>query len=244
MGCPICWCLKTMFSFAMDGIKCFKMRIISSSRAAVLVMMYCISAVTCFVLHIQEKTTLSIWRAKSVLAHAYIISRRGMEAFLQCLPSMERGIDESVSFDITAMSVWQNMFCHQASNVIVQDYCLGTNNYWVADIPQKYVPWFQTVIVPKYFQYSQSVIRADWWRNSYFGRNFVWGIDDATIDDGHVLLKGLWLLDALVITLISLCNTPPFGYLAFFQDLPTIFAHLFYTRLSRERMNKGKTHMD
>ena len=43
-----------------------------------------------------------------------------MESFLQNLSTMEQAIEEHIPCDVAAMSVWQNMFCHQASNVIVQ----------------------------------------------------------------------------------------------------------------------------
>lgn len=183
------------------------------------------------IVYVQEKTTSSIQKAKCVMAHAYIVSRRGMKSFLDNVPLIEQRIDKSAGFDVTIMSVWQNMFCHKESNIIAQDYLLGTDNYWISGIPKEYVPWFQTVIVPKYFQLSGPLVQLKWWRTSYLGRHYVWGINNEVIDDGKVFLKGLWLLDTVIITLIMLCSVPPLGYLALARDLPRMVACSVLDRL-------------
>ena len=180
--------------------------------------------------YVHEKTTANIWQAKCMLAHAYIISRRGMKTFLQNLSLFEQRIDRH-GFDIVVMSVWRNMFGHRANSAIVQDSALGTDNYWIAGIPKEYVPWFQTAVVPKYFRWSQFLTWQNWWRYSYFGQNYVWGIDDAVIDDGVVSLKGLWMLDVLALTFIMLCTVPPFGYLALARNMPHMVSCALYERL-------------
>jgi GR25 family glycosyltransferase involved in LPS biosynthesis len=192
-------------------------------------------------LYVQDRTaTANIWRAKCMMAHAYIISRRGMKSFLEKNSLFEQQIDR-YGFDITFMSVWRNMFVHMPTNIIVQDGALGTDNYWVAGIPNEYVPWFQTVVVPKYFRWSQPLVRWNWWRHSFFGRHYVWGIDDAVIDDGVVLLKGLWLFDTFALMLIMLCTVPPFGYLTIARDLPRMVACTVYDRLMRARGDGEKS---
>lgn len=171
----------------------------------------------CELRFVDEKTFPNIWRVKCIHAHAYIVSRQGMSAFLAHSDKFGSEIDHYPQ-DVVQNSVWQNMYGHTSTS-IAQDDDFGTDLNWLPDIPEKYTVWFQTVIVTKYGALLQPVIRSSWYRRSWFGQRFLLGLDHCIIDDGRIKLKGLWFIDLFVIGAIALVSKPPYGYATFFRDV-------------------------
>ena len=152
-----------------------------------------------------------------------------MKAFLSRPELFERDI---VHFpqDVIQNSVWQHIYGH-VSTSIGQDNNLGTDLNWLPDIPEPYAPWFQNILLPRYDAMMQPFIRSNWWRRSWFGSRYVLALDHCIIDDGRIRLKGLWVVDTVIMIGIMLAHTPPFGYFALLRDFLQRFGPSIVRRL-------------
>jgi len=186
---------------------------------------------------VEAKTTPSVWRVKCGQAHAYIVSRQGLETFIHGPgANVSASAFKTMGHDFLYNSVWQNVYAVVDSDVIDQDCAMGTDNHWIKECPPRWAPWLQTVVVVRYCRWIQRLIRSDWWMNSWMGRRYALAIDDATIDDGRITLYGLWWLDTVGIftSLIYQCiiSRPPFGYFALLKDSVVAVKNILQLRLN------------
>ena len=177
----------------------------------------------CAIRFVDEKSFPNIWRVKCCQAHAYIVSKEGMGAFLAHSDQFESGID-NFSKDLIQLSAWQNMYGY-TSEIIIQDDDFGSDLNWLPGIPKEYSVWLQKNAVHRYFALLQPLIRSDWYRRSWFGRNYILAVDNYVVDDGRIRLQGLWVLDTIVVFLLALVAKPPYGYLALVRDLLPYVKH-------------------
>lgn len=169
------------------------------------------------ILFVDEQTTPNIWRVKCFEAHAYIVSRSGMQAYLDGRDEFDRELAEQGQ-DFIQNSLWQAMYSH-CSPSICQDDALGTDHIWIDIIPAAYAVWFQMVVVPKYGSMIRPLICTKWWQQSWFGRRYIFGVGHYVIDDGRVRLQGLWLADTIFMVLLMLVSKPPYGLFRFLYDI-------------------------
>jgi len=169
------------------------------------------------ILFVDERTTATVWRVKCSNAHAYIVSRAGMKAFVT---NSDRFEEEIVHYpqDLTQNSIWQAMYGHTSTHSIIQAPFLGTDNHWFPDIPEKYAPWLQIEVLGKFEKYVFPLVRQHWYQQSWFGRKYVIGCDRCIIDDGRIQLTSVPVIDTILVFLFILFTYPPFGYVAFFRE--------------------------
>ena len=168
-------------------------------------------------LFVDERTTPNIWRVKCFEAHAYIVSRSGMEAYLDGRGEFDRALDESGQ-DFIQNSLWPAMFSHTSPS-ICQDDALGTDHIWCDFLPEAYASWFQLTVVPRYGSIIRPLVCTKLWQRSCFGRRYIFGVGHYTIDDGRVRLKGLWWADMTIMGVLMFLCKPPFGWLRFVYDI-------------------------
>jgi len=169
------------------------------------------------ILFVDEQTTPNIWRVKCFEAHAYIVSRSGMKAYLDGSETFNRLLSDHGQ-DLIHNSLWQNMYSHSSPS-ICQDDALGTDHIWADYLPRAYAEWMQLTVTPLHKEVVKPLVRSKLWQQSWIGRRYVFGIDNYVIDDGRVSLKGMWFIDAIIhIVLMFFCK-PPFGYLVCFCDI-------------------------
>jgi len=185
------------------------------------------------IFYIDEKVSTKVWRVKCGNAHAYIISKSGMENFVANQDKFERGI-HALAKDMIQMSIWQHMYAHTSTDAIIQAPFLGTDNYWTADVPQKYVPWFQIKIIHKLSTVMQPLIRNDLYQKSWFGQTYVIGIGETIIDDGRIKLYPCPFVEVFLAAVLILTTKPPFGYFALCHEFlwPVFFSRLLPILLS------------
>jgi GR25 family glycosyltransferase involved in LPS biosynthesis len=169
------------------------------------------------ILFVDERHTSTVWRVKCSCAHAYVVSKEGMEAFLANSDKFEAGILLHPQ-DVTQMSVWQRMYAHTSTHAITQAPFLGTDNHWFPDIPPKYGPWLQIQVLSKFQTFVFPLVRKKWYHESWFGRRFVIGVEKGVIDDGRIRLRSLLLIEYLLTIIFILCTYPPYGYVDFFLE--------------------------
>lgn len=184
---------------------------------------------------VDEMSTPKVWRVKCGCAHAYIVSRQGMENYFK-----NGGADFTPNdfsrggHDLLYNNLWQNIYAIADNNIITQDAALGTNNFWVREVPLKYAPWLQSFVLMRYVSFMQLVLHSKYWYR-IVGRRYAIAIDDNTIDDGRLVLKGLWYLDFLgcVCSLIlELCmRRPPYGYWSLLYDSIITLRQIVMSRL-------------
>jgi len=190
------------------------------------------------IIFVDEQTTPNIWRVKCFEAHAYIVSRQGMKCYLDGAETFDRLLAKHGQ-DLIHNSLWPNMYSH-CSPSICQDDALGTDHIWVDYLPRAYAEWMQLVVTPKHKEVVKPLVRSKLWQNSGIGRRYVFGIDNYTIDDGRVTLKGMWVIDAMIhIILMFLCK-PPFGYWVCLCDIAKATAEIVPKRLSLKTDNTAK----
>ena len=162
------------------------------------------------IIFVDEQTTPNIWRVKCFEAHAYIVSRSGMKAYLDGAGTFDRLLPEHGQ-DLIHNSLWQRMYSH-SSPCIYQDDALGTDHVWVNYVPRAYSEWLQLTVTPKHREVVKPLIRSKLWQQTWIGRHYTFCIDHYVINDGRVCLKGLWLIDGLIHVALMLWCKPPFGY--------------------------------
>jgi len=185
------------------------------------------------ILHVEEQTTPTIWKIKCSNAHAYIVSRPGMQAFLSNSAKFEVEIRLHPQ-DLTQNSVWQHMYGHTRTDAITQAPFLGTDNQWFPDIPESYAPWLQIEVLGKYETWAFPILRQGWYQRSWLGRNFVFGVGDCVIDDGVTRLKSIHFFDYVLVLLFIIFTYPPFGYAAFFREF---FVPVFLSRFLLKKVD-------
>lgn len=186
------------------------------------------------ILFVDEQHTSTVWRVKCTNAHAYVVSREGMEAFVANSDKFE---DEIIHFpqDLTQNSVWQRMYGHTSTHAITQAPFLGTDNHWFPDIPEKYGPWLQIDVLGKFEKFVFPLVRQTWYQESWFGRRYVFGVDKCVIDDGRIQLRSLPLIEMLLVLLFVIFTYPPYGYAAFFREffIPVILSRVLMIAKSK-----------
>ena len=190
------------------------------------------------IIFVDEQTTDRIWRVKCFEAHAYIVSRSGMKAYLDGADLFDRLLAQHGQ-DLLHNSLWQNMYSH-CSPSICQDDALGTDHIWIDYLPLAYAEWMQLTVTPKHKEFVKPLVRFKLWQRSWIGRRYVFGIDNYVINDGRVSLKGLWMVDAIIhIGLMFVCK-PPFGYWVCFKDIVNAAVQIVPKRLSRSKCEHTK----
>jgi len=173
---------------------------------------------SCFMNYVKEETTPEVWRVKCYMCHAYIISRQGMEKFMEHLDLFEEKCLDNCQ-DYVYNAIWQDMYAIRDSDVVSQDGALGTDNHWFHEIPPQYGSWFQTVVIPRFVGWIQPLVRSSWWYRTPWGSHYMPGMDDRVMDDGEVVVKGLWIVDWMVLAVVLFTCQPPFGYLTLVRDM-------------------------
>jgi len=166
---------------------------------------------------VDEKTTPSIWRVKCVEAHAYIVSRAGMEAYLGGSERFNTTL-ATEGQDMIQNSLWKSMYSH-SSDSIIQDDLLGTDHIWFDLLPASYAPWFQKVVMARYSRLMRPLKHSDFWIKSYIGSRVIVGMDDLVVNDGRLHLKGMWFVDTIMYLLVMIFSSPPHGMLRFIYDI-------------------------
>jgi len=182
------------------------------------------------IIFVDEQTTERIWRVKCFEAHAYIVSRAGMKAYIDGAETFDRLLAKHGQ-DLIHNSLWPNMYSH-CSPSICQDDALGTDHIWVDYLPREYAEWMQMTVSPKHKEVVKPLVRSKLWQRSWIGRRYTFGIDNYVIDDGRVRLKGLWMVDGVIHTILMLLCKPPFGYWACLKDIAKASAEIFPKRLT------------
>lgn len=185
------------------------------------------------ILFVAEQFSSKVWKVKCSNAHAYIVTRAGMEAFLANSEKFEREI-MNYPQDLTQNSVWQNMYAHTSTDAVIQAPFLGTDNQWFPDIPESYAPWLQIDVLGKYDTWLFPILRHRWYQNTWLGRHFVFGVDKCVIDDGLVRLKSIPVLDLVIVALFILFTYPPYGYSAFIREF---FVPVFLSRFILKKVD-------
>jgi len=177
------------------------------------------------ILFVDEKTTPDIWRVKCFEAHAYIVSRAGMKKYLDGKDKFDAELAEQGQ-DFIQNTLWQSMFSHRSQS-ICQDDALGTDHIWFDILPAEYAAWFQMVVVPKHGSIVRPLVCSDWWRKSWIGRRYIFGVDHYVFDDGRVRIQGLWLIDTFIMLALMFLSKPPNGLIRFMYDiLHTAFTYI------------------
>lgn len=167
---------------------------------------------------VEEKTTKNIWRVKATNNHAYILSKSGMELYLEKNEMIEEKI-QHITQDLALCNAWQFIYAHRNVEAITQDPDLGSDNQWLKRMPKEYSVWFQTRIVPRIDKYVLPIVRTDLYRGSFIGKNYCIFTRTETIDDGRVCLKPLPAFDFFAVFLFMTLAIPPRGYSGLCRDI-------------------------
>jgi len=192
------------------------------------------------IVFVDEQTTPDIWRVKCFEAHAYIVSRSGMKAYVEGSETFDRLLSVHGQ-DMIHNSLWASMYSHTSPS-ICQDDALGTDHIWINNLPKAYADWMQMTIIPLHKEVVKPVIRSKLWQQSWFGRRYVFGMDNCVIDDGRIRVKGLRHIDGIIHFLLIFVRAPPYGYWAFLRmniDMHMKGLTEMYPR--RLKMSRGKT---
>lgn len=164
----------------------------------------------CELLFVDERTFPEIWRVKCLNNHAYVVSRAGMEKFLERHHVLGSSVVDH-PHDLLQNSTWSQIYAHRKNLVIKQAVEFGTDNQWLDTIPSRYTAWFQSIVIRRYRKLSQQLVRNSTWARMRGNR--VIGFGDYIIDDGRLRLRGSELLDIIALATISLMSKPPHGFL-------------------------------
>ena len=167
---------------------------------------------------VDEMTEERIWRVKATNHHAYILSRAGMEGYLENNDLVEE-IIQFCTQDLALNNAWQHIYAHCHTDAITQDPDLGTDNTWFKRVPPLYSEWLQNIVFRRMDRYLLPVIRTALWRRSCLGRRYVVFTRTMAIDDGRVSLKPLPLFDFFFVFFFMITAYPPKGYCALMYDV-------------------------
>ena len=180
------------------------------------------------ILYVDEKTTSEIWRVKCFEAHAYIVSRAGMKAYLEGSETFDARLDEQGQ-DFLQNNLWTKMYSHRSES-ICQDDALGTDHIWCQVLPEEYAAWFQMVVVPKHGRLVRPLVCSDWWYKSWIGRRYGFGFGPHFFDDGRVRIHGLTFADVTIMFCLMVISTPPKGFLSFFYDMIIAATEIYHPK--------------
>lgn len=182
----------------------------------------------------------ALWKGSMLLAHAYIMTRQGMEKFLNRMPH-----DYSVSYfsRIPHDQAWglilPNMFIHKSGSIIDQAWG-DTDNHWFAttNIKSTTANWMQTklsrVVLDKQSKLIERTGMLPLWMRHFLIQNLTPVAFHQPEDNTVRVSKGglSAKLSVAIILLFSLftVDAPPLG---FFWSLPAVFSFISgYKRMS------------